>query len=67
MSDQFSELLPLVDACRLAGVQYREAWAAVADGRVPAKRKGCRWLVAASQLVSALKGAREGTTNVSAA
>ena len=43
--DQKTQLLPLVEASRMAGVPYRSAWQAVVDGRVAAKRTGARWEV----------------------
>lgn len=40
-----TQLLPLVEASRMAGVPYRSAWQAVVDGRIAAKRTGARWEV----------------------
>ncbi len=55
MSKRRNDWLPLIDACRIAGIGYREAWQAVADGRLPATRKGRRWLVKPNELVSAIQ------------
>lgn len=47
---QREKLLPLIDACRLAGVEYRVAWQGIAAGSVNAVREGRRWLVDPAEL-----------------
>jgi hypothetical protein len=55
-----SDLVSLVEACRLERIPYSRAWRLIAVGTLPAVRRGSAWLVSPIELRRVAADVRPG-------